>query len=416
MDNKGKNNSIFGLINSLSKGGAQRQMLYLFENSVISDLYLMENRINYSIKDDRKKNIKLLLSNKKLKSNILKFIIWPIYSLVLMGYIKTRNSQIISFEGANIINVFSKLFFKHKSIICVLSNPQINYKGIKSIVFQLIKITYLFSDIIVTNSKGVASFLKKNKKIKNKVFTIYNPISVEYIEEKGIEKLDGKEEILFKKYPVFINVGRLMGAKGQWNLLKVFKGIKNRIPESKLVIIGDGKLKNYLVDLSIKFGLKTFDFSKDIFDENYDVYFMGSKDNPFKYIKNSSIFVFSSFMEGFPNAILEAMACQIPVVSSDCRFGPREILAPNSDFLYETKEVEFGEYGVLLPVLDKNKNFNKEFSVYEKIWIDTIVGLYNDKGMQRNYSEKSLERIKEFDEKIISSEWKDLISNSKLLI
>jgi len=403
---------ISGIISSLCRGGAERQMLYLLNNDVISDLYLLENKIEYDVDIEKLKSIKPLIINGKIRSSLLKYFLIALYSFKFSKRID-KNSTVISFEGANIINVFSKLFIKHKSIISVLTNPQIAYRGLKRLFFPIMKIVYIFSDIIITNSKGVAEFLKKFDTLKNKVFTIYNPINVDFIKNKSIEPLNNKEKQLFNNYPIFITVGRLTEAKGQWNLLRIFKKVKESIIDAKLFIIGDGELNNYLVNLSKELGLKTFiNFNDKNFDNSYDVYFLGSQENPFKYIYNSSIFIFPSLYEGFPNAILEALVCGVPIISSDCRFGPREILAPETDFMYETKISEYSSYGVLMPVLNnKKKTANDLFSEEEIIWSNIIINLYKDKDTCNKYKEKSIERIKHLDIEFIIPEWKKLLNN-----
>ena len=71
--------------------------------------------------------------------------------------------------------------------------------------------------------------------------------------------------------------------------------------------------------------------------------FLKAKQNPYKYLKKSDIFVLSSLWEGFPNVILEALCCGLPVVSTDCLTGPGEIInSGENGFL-----VSVGDYAAL---------------------------------------------------------------------
>jgi glycosyltransferase involved in cell wall biosynthesis len=154
--------------------------------------------------------------------------------------------------------------------------------------------------------------LLKNIKIDlDKIEMIYNPIDLSYIRKKTKEEVP---EYLFKKRPVLIACGRLTKEKGFSYLIRAFKDIKKSFPEAKLLILGEGELEEYLKKLSFSLGLKE------------SVYFLGFQKNPFKYIARADIFIFSSLYEGLPSALIEAMACGVPIVSTDCTSGPKEIL------------------------------------------------------------------------------------------
>jgi len=178
----------------------------------------------------------------------------------------------------------------------------------------------------------------------------------------------------------------------------------------KLLLLGDGELKEYLVKLSEDLNLKTYVWDRDKLSSNFDVYFLGFKKNPFKYISRSKLFVFPSLWEGFPNALVEAMACGVPIVSADCRSGPREILSPDTDFNYQTKEPEFAEYGVLMPPFDVDfKKANEPLEERERIWVEVLKSLLQDEELRRKYSRKALERAKDFDVENIVKDWKKLL-------
>jgi len=173
------------------------------------------------------------------------------------------------------------------------------------------------------------------------------------------------------------------------------------------------RTNNYLVKLSEKLGLKTYVWDRDELSESFDVYFLGFQKNPFKFIARSKLFVFPSLWEGFPNALVEAMACGVCVVSSDCRSGPREILTPNIDFNYQTQEPEFAQYGVLMPVFEiKYKTANEPLEEREIIWVETIDRLLEDENLQKSYSEKAKQRAEDFGIEKILIEWRNIINDA----
>ena len=89
--------------------------------------------------------------------------------------------------------------------------------------------------------------------------------------------------------------------------------------------------------------------------------FLGFQKNPYKFISKSNIFVLSSIQEGFPTVIIEAMACGVPVISTDCKAGPNEI-------------IENRENGLLVPVGD------------EKSLAEAILQLLNSKALREKFS------------------------------
>jgi len=158
-------------------------------------------------------------------------------------------------------------------------------------------------------------------------------------------------------------------------------------------------MENYLKNHAIELNLKK------------DIHFLGFQKNPFKFISKSKIFVLSSFHEGFPNALAEAMACGIPVLSTDCLSGPREILAPDE---FHKQEIVYGlnkdRYGVLLPVCD-GKRYSSDYplSKEELTMAESIITVLNDEEMRKYFSKQSLSRIKDFEIKNLISEWENIL-------
>jgi glycosyltransferase involved in cell wall biosynthesis len=104
------------------------------------------------------------------------------------------------------------------------------------------------------------------------------------------------------------------------------------------------------------------------------------------------------------------MVCGIPVASSDYRSGPREILAPNTDFSYKTQKPEFAEYGVLMPVFEiKYKTADEPLEEREIMWVETVDKLLEDESLRKHYSEQAKQRIEYFRIEKIVKEWKEIL-------
>jgi len=165
-----------------------------------------------------------------------------------------------------------------------------------------------------------------------------------------------------------------------------------------------------LVELSEKLGLKTFVWNRDKLSEDFDVYFLGFQKNPFKYIEKAKLFVFPSLWEGFPNALVEAMACGVPVVSSDCRSGPREILAPDTDYRKQTTKPEWAKHGVLMPVFEEEfLNAEELLTEKEKPWLEVLKTFLSDENLRKEHGKKAKLRAQDFSTDKIVKEWLELL-------
>mgnify|MGYP000748063328 FL=1 len=209
-----------------------------------------------------------------------------------------------------------------------------------------------FNEVICV-SQTVKEGIEKKYNVKN-ARVLYNPINREKILKLSKEKIDDIN--LSNKFKL-ISVGRLSEQKGYDRLLRVFKKLKNYVIDIELILVGNGdkynELNKYIVENKLE----------------KDVTLLGFKENPYKYVRASDLFVCSSISEGFSLVIGEAMAVGVPVVSVDCP-GPNEIL-------------DYGKYGKLVN--------NSEEDLY-----NGIKEMINDRVLYEKYNNKSNERGKMF--------------------
>ena len=332
------------------------------------------------------------------------------YPAVIFGLLKyinivlKENPDVIA-AHSNIMNLYSlivKLLFpkrKYKVIITEhVYNNSNTKKGLLIILDYLEKLLYPHADAIVAISNPIATYLQEEYLIdRSKICLIYNPLNMPEIITKAKEEINDIPNLF--EQPVIITAGRFNIQKGQWHLIRSFKLVKQQIPDSKLVILGDGELKQYFINLTQKLNLEN------------DVYLLGFQENPFKFISRSSVFALPSLSEGFVMVLLEAIACGVPVVSSDCRSGPREILAPDTDPSKQTMTPEFAEFGILVPVPDGTQYKPEDpLTKEEEILAEVLVNVLSDRKIQNKYKALGPQRAHAFDVDKITSKWINLIN------
>lgn len=292
------------------------------------------------------------------------------------------------------VNVLSSR--KHeKTIIDVVSNMSFVYpKGIKKWFRQYI---LKKANFIVTVSEGVRADLIEHFGISDSLSkTIYNSSNIAAIQQECANLTEYRKikEKLSEKY--ICSMGSFRLAKGHWHLIKAFAYAKDRIPEYKLVILGDGQYRDKYKVLIDNLGIAD------------RVIMPGFSNPPFSIISKSSLFVFSSVFEGFGNSIIEAIACGVPVLSTDFDYGAREILAPNTYFKDKAKTLEECEYGFLLPPFNKDDiDCTKEILELEKLMGDSIVKI-----LERDNTKlinKGTKYVEKFDNSFYGKNWKGLI-------
>jgi glycosyltransferase involved in cell wall biosynthesis len=302
----------------------------------------------------------------------------------------------ISFlEGADYINVLSK---RTEKVILSIRGSKLHDEIMQAYLFSfrtklLIPWLYRRADLIIAINQGITNELTKVFKIpKNRVRTIYNFYDFDEInlqaKEPKVEYLDS-----FYDFPVLITAGRLASEKRLTYLLEVFVELKKTKNNVKFIFIGDGPELTSLLQFCRDMKLNTNGDTS--VGEIPDVIFMGNQENVFKYLKGSSVFLLNSSSEGLPNGMIEAMICGIPVISSDCPYGPREILAP--DLVGEIDDPFITPSGILMPLANSEKNL--------QTWAHIVLSVLNDAQLRHQLSEGARKRGRAYDKQTIMREW-----------
>lgn len=287
--------------------------------------------------------------------------------------------------SANMVNAFSKS--GNEKVWLGLRS----YADVKETI--KIKIFAKLADLIICCSKGIETEINKKFGV-NKTVTIYNPFDVKAI-QKGAEledvKLPWEECGKEGEFRCIVSMGRDDDLKGFWHMLKVFALVHEQIPEARLLLLGDGTFEDYR-RLAEGLGIASV------------ICFAGMQRKPYQYLKKGEIYLLTSLNEGFPNALVEGMALGLAPVGTNCMTGPEEILLENGDASELKKMAEegkipviYGEYGILVPVMSREKDLEPSHILEEeKNMADIVVTLLQDQEQLSQYRQAAIDRAQIF--------------------
>ena len=299
-----KNKKVVIFIPSIEFGGVEKNLYILIEylQKMFPKIFIVTaSKVNHRI---NKKKIEIISPRSNYWNKKNRFLKSMISSFLLFKNFNKRDIVVISFQSNIFSLIVSKLMF-WPIIIRLNTSPEKYANNLLKLFF--FKYLYKLSDEIVVNSHD---FKKNLKRIFNlNSFVILNPFKKTKIKNKQVQ--------FFKKFKGLriINIARLTDQKDHITLLKsINKVVKNYKLDLKLCIIGGGKNFELLLEYIKKNKL------------NKTVNLLGYKKNAEQYIKHSDLFVLSSKFEGLPNVLIEAQILKVPIISSNCPSGPKEIL------------------------------------------------------------------------------------------
>tara|TARA_B100000579_G_scaffold432371_1_gene449073 strand:- start:652 stop:1803 length:1152 start_codon:yes stop_codon:yes gene_type:complete len=288
----------------------------------------------------------------------LKYLMIFIFCFIpLVKYLKLKKPDFLIIHLITSLPLFLNLIFKFNTrvILRISGKPKLNIlrfyfwklalKKIYKITFPTVETYEYFKKLQITDNE--------------KLYVLHDPIiDTKHINLKKREI--NKDENEFNDY--YICIGRLTKQKNFSFLIKCFKNICALKKNLKILILGEGEQRDKLKNLISKYNLQ----------EN--IFLIGYKKNVFTYLKKAKGFILSSLWEDPGFVLVEAIYLNIPVISSDCPSGPKEIVGDDKGILFKSNlEKEFIDKFNYFENLDekeikkmkyKAKSFIKKFSIF----------------------------------------------------
>ncbi len=289
--------------------------------------------------------------------NVYKLSSSGIYSTVKNRWYKLRNIKkklridisISTLTGANLWNVLSGIGEKKIGVVHTRIS-QLKYLGILNYYYHLILTQKLYvhlDKIIAVNKTALEDCLKYYKKTPSELS--YNIHDFAKIEKLSKEALSQEEKKIFDK-SVVLFVGNLyIGLKGPDRLIRAFNLLPDNIKANvNLVFVGSDrnslkKLKEIVDVLSLE-----------------NVFFLGHKVNPYKYMVNSKLLVSPSIDEGLPGVLIEALSLGVKCVATNSSKGVWEIMNCDDSYVKNLQRIKKTAFGYIVPNDKLNETFTEE--------------------------------------------------------
>lgn len=321
-----KRTSLTIYLPDLSGGGAERlhaRLLPEFQKADIDVTFLLDRERGELLEPVRQQGARIVVlgADRQIKA---------LPKLVRFLKKERPDTLIANMEHMNVMSVLARRLANVNTRIIATQHATFSDQAKRrSWQFRILPFAYRWTmplaDEIIAVSSGVADDLATCASIsRNRIKVIYNGVVTDDFDERAGGTPD--HPWFSETAPIILGMGRMVEQKDFATLIAAFAGIATKC-NARLLILGDGPLRPQLEDQVRKLQLED------------RISMPGFTEDALAYLKRAKLFVLSSRAEGFGNVVAEALACGTPVVSTDCPYGPREIL-------------DNGRFGQLVPVGD----------------------------------------------------------------
>ena len=231
--------------------------------------------------------------------------IWCLATLRIYKIIKKEKPQVV-FCSLMYINYRLAVVAKITGVKCIVRN-NIGLSCVKPLDFLLIKQLYPFVDVVIAQQDEMRNeILEKIIISPSKVVVLQNPVDTKLIDVKAGFQSPYREG----KFIKYVCVARFSTEKGQDLLVKAFAKVKKRRSDAELFFVG-----NYCMDREYDAMVMKL---VCMYNLQGSVHFVGFDSNPYKWMKNATVYVMPSRLEGLPNSLIDAMYLGLPAVATRC--------------------------------------------------------------------------------------------------
>ena len=404
LDQMKRPSRVLVLSNALAGGGAEAVARLMTDEIDGADCLLFENDAGITSTSCTIRKIPGFSAK-----NLFCKVMLNIWRVVFIQYVKLclrPYATISHLEGPNFANILT--FFGGRKLIFVHNKVSLNYGNysvINSSKIWLVKSLYRYADIVFCVSPDIREELIDDFGLAvDRTDTLQNPIDIDSIQDQSYVSYGDTRDLLCHQ-DYLISIASLTPQKNHELLLHAYATVVNSnaiYRDLKLVLVGEGSERERLLRICSDLGLTDSSPRMKEPDLSAQVLFLGYQRNPYRLLKNAKLLIMPSLWEGFPIALLEAMALGVPSIVADCSVGVREALGVSMDDLDNDVDIRSlrSDVGVLVKQLPSN---DRNSSVI--LWACLIKETLLDVEFLKQCQIQAIQRVKQYDLKHIKNLW-----------